>query len=176
MLPNGTNLFNVDAPTCTSLGIQWQPNYSLTGECSQNCPPQCQSQFGGNSFCFDTDISTCLNRNGTVVNDNLNQTFCIFEDSTSVSSCNSIGGSFVDCSLVVPDVCFACQKVGIWHCQLTLFKGFPGCPMTGASLCHLNFDIPCQTRQECETIAGSCSDEHFLVDLSGSRDTTLFKY
>ncbi len=53
-------------------------------------------------------------------------------------------------------------------------KGTLDCGVTGASLCHLNFDIQCKNRTECESRAGSCSDSKFLVDLNSKFNSKLF--
>lgn len=43
--------------------------------------------------------------------DNENQTFCVYDNRKSVLSCSEIGATFLDCSLISPSECFACEKV-----------------------------------------------------------------
>lgn len=85
----------------------------VIGECSHSCPPQCQSSSGENSICFDSVIPSCLTRNGSIVIDSANHSFCVYSDRASLSLCNAIGANFLDCSLISPSDCFACEKVAI---------------------------------------------------------------
>lgn len=80
------------------------------GECSHPCPPKCKSVVGESGICASTNTLNCSTFNGTVTNVH-NQTFCIFTGVSNSGTCSTIGGDFIECSLMNPYQCFSCEHV-----------------------------------------------------------------